>query len=384
MEPVIRPEAPRGQIASVQVLRALAALTVVFGHAQHDALVTAGRVGLAFARNHLLPWGAGVDLFFVISGFIMVHASAGLFGRPGAARTFLRRRLIRIVPLYWLLASAYLVLSQSFGGAGERAPLAPAGILASYLFWPLDLFGDGHPRPFYTLGWTLNYEMAFYALFAAFIALPRHAAILGVAVMLGLGVIAGAMLDPAATPLWFWSRPIVLEFVAGMGIAMLHQGGFRLARPAALALIALAFLALILDPMGAATKPMDWITPNDWLRLAAWGLPMAALMAGIVLRRDATPALPGHAISRFWIGLGDASYALYLAHPFALVALRKLWLAAGLHATLGLWPLVALMIAGSIALAFAVHRLIEMPIATMLRPRPAYPSRPSTGNASSR
>ena len=97
------------QIAVLQVLRAVAALTVVFGHAQHDALVSAMRAGQAFTRNHALPWGAGVDLFFVISGFIMVHASERLFGREGAARAFMLRRLIRIVPLYWLLATASAV-----------------------------------------------------------------------------------------------------------------------------------------------------------------------------------------------------------------------------------------------------------------------------------
>ncbi len=107
-------------IAVLQVLRAIAALTVVFGHAQHDALVSAMRAGQEFTRNHALPWGAGVDLFFVISGFIMVHASERLFGREGAAREFALRRLIRIVPLYWLLATAYFILASQFGREANR------------------------------------------------------------------------------------------------------------------------------------------------------------------------------------------------------------------------------------------------------------------------
>src|SRR5918994_6175272 len=94
--PLVQPPAvPR--LILVQALRGLAALSIAMLHALHEAELLAGAAGLAFAAPARVPWAAGVDLFFVISGLIMVHASAGLFGRAGARRVFLARRIARIV-----------------------------------------------------------------------------------------------------------------------------------------------------------------------------------------------------------------------------------------------------------------------------------------------
>ncbi len=183
----------RDQLARIQMFRALAALMVVFGHAQHHAILAAEKAGMSFRPSHMLPWEAGVDLFFVISGFIIVHASRGLFGQDGATRTFMLRRLIRIVPLYWLCANAYLLISRQFGSADSQIPQDGWGIVASYLFWPVDLFRDGHARPFYDLGWTLNYEMFFYFVFALSLGLRRQKAVLVVGSLMvavvGLGLL---------------------------------------------------------------------------------------------------------------------------------------------------------------------------------------------------
>ena len=87
------------KLVPVQVLRALAALSIAMLHAQHDAGTLAERLGQSFTPIDAFPWEAGVDVFFVISGFIMVHASAPLFGRAEARSTFLVRRVARIVPI---------------------------------------------------------------------------------------------------------------------------------------------------------------------------------------------------------------------------------------------------------------------------------------------
>ncbi|MBA4334995.1 MAG: hypothetical protein C0420_08825, partial [Methylobacterium sp.] len=97
-------------ILPIQVLRALAAFMVAVHHVQPDAAVLARLAGQPFAGSDLLPWMAGVDIFFVVSGFIMVHASASLFDRPGAPALFLKRRLVRIVPLYWAATTLFLLI----------------------------------------------------------------------------------------------------------------------------------------------------------------------------------------------------------------------------------------------------------------------------------
>lgn len=377
------PSSAATPLASVQILRALAALMVAFSHAQHDALVSANRAGVSFARSHLLPWDAGVDLFFVISGFIMVYASARHFGASGAAGSFLIRRSVRIIPLYWLLAGAYLVLASRFAGAGHLEQVGAAGAIASFLFWPFDVFRDGHARPFYDLAWTLNYEMFFYLVFACFLGLERIKALIGIALAMAALVFAGLLWPGAPLPFRFWMQPIILEFVLGMALAEAYLRGFTLPRAAAGLLILAGLAVLVLDPMGAATKPENWITPNDLIRLACWGLPMAAIMAGLLFA-DYRSAHAGP-LTRFGVALGDASYALYLSHPFVIILWRKIWLAFGLDRYLGFWPMVATTCALCVLAALVTYRILEKPMTRWLGARLVpQPSLPRAGKASSR
>lgn len=351
------------QIAYLQILRAVAALTVAFGHAQHDAKVQALKLGIGFERIYTLPWGAGVDLFFVISGFIMVYASERLFGQPGAAGDFFGRRLARIVPLYWLFLSAYLVLILQAAWAGTRELPGPTDVIASYAFFPTDPFGDGIPRPLLTLGWTLNYEMFFYAIFAMFIGLRRNRAVLGIGLVL-LGLVAlGTVFPPSKPALFFWTRPIVLEFGLGMALAVIFRGGITLPPLVRAALVAVALAILIVDPMRSGEQDFYWTTPNDVARLLSWGVPAALVVTAAVLGPQGRPS----GLQRAGIALGDASYALYLVHPFAIFGFRKLWLAAGWQAHLGLWPMVFLSLAISCLAALAAHRIIERPVTDRLQ-----------------
>ena len=348
------------QIEPIQILRAIAALTVVVGHAQTEALVAAAKHGAAFSPSHLLPWGAGVDLFFAISGFIMVVASERLFAAPGGAGTFVARRLKRIVPLYWLATTLYVAIEFA-----TRKHVGGLDLAASYLFWPRDVYGDGVPRPIYALGWTLQYEMLFYALFAAFIALPRRRCVLAVAMVLAAGVAAGRSWPLPAGPLAFWTQPIVLEFAFGMAIGLAWREGLRLPTWARAALTVAAIAALAFDGLDAAHKAVTWITPTDGTRVLAWGVPTAVLVAAAALgKRSGSPrALVG------LVALGDASYALYLVHPFVVLTLMRLYAAAGLAGPLGYWPFVGASLALAITAALAVHRWIELPAARALAPR---------------
>jgi peptidoglycan/LPS O-acetylase OafA/YrhL len=126
----------RHGIVSIQVLRAIAALMVVFGHAiglvQHSS-PTGSATLISTLR---LPTGAGVDLFFVISGFIMLTSSHKLFAQPGARVEFMRRRLIRIAPLYWACTHRY-ISGRNLIKDVELPSLA--AVLAFYFFIPTTL-----------------------------------------------------------------------------------------------------------------------------------------------------------------------------------------------------------------------------------------------------
>jgi len=356
--------APRGALASVQVLRGLAALTVALGHAQQAALQAAHDGGADFSRLNVLPWGAGVDLFFVISGFIMVYASERLFGQDGAAREFLTRRLIRIAPLYWGVLLVYVALHGLLGAAEHAGNITPMSLAASFAFLPYDTFRDGVPQPVYSLGWTLNYEMFFYVVFAAFLARSRVGAVARVTMVLVALVALGAMLSPQAAPLKTWTQPIVLEFVLGMGIALTMRAGVTIPSWARAALAALALAVLFLDPMGSSLQGEKWITPNDFARVASWGLPAAAIMAAATLGGAAWR--PAGRLAALAVLLGDASYALYLTHPFVVAAAQKLGQKLHVAGGASAWTLIAIELALCACVAIAVHLRLERPLTRRL------------------
>ncbi|TXM75396.1 acyltransferase [Methylobacterium sp. WL12] len=371
------------RLDGLQFLRAAAAVMVVLLHAELLVSLQAEARGLAMPRLTALPLGAGVDLFFVISGFVIVYASEPLFGAPGGAATFLRRRLLRIVPLYWFALALRLAVLLAFAAAGHAAAPSLADVATSYLFVPFDTrgFGPDYPFPILDLGWTLNYEMLFYLVFAGAMALAarttpsmtatarERAALAAVAVLAG-GVALAWLWPPALDQLRFWLRPIVLEFAAGVGLALLFRRGVRLGRAGGVLLcgLGLAVWATIdLSGFAGSDAPGNY----GWARTLVWGGGAVLVVAGVVLGDLRFDAPPFRAIAR----IGDASYALYLLHPFVFLAakaiLPRLPLGAGL-----LWPLALLLVAVSVAATEVFHRRVERPVLRWLQGGPRRPAAP--------
>ena len=188
----------------------------------HEAMSFGIAQDQTLAALEPFDFGVGVDVFFVISGFIMAYITADKFGRPGASGQFLTRRLIRLVPLYWLFTLAMLAAMVLVPGQLAHTALNPAHILASYLFIPwLDSTGLAHP--ILGLGWTLNYEMYFYVIFAVMLFLPRRIGLWSLAVLFCALALLHPAIDPAQVQLSFWTDPIILEFLFGIGLAMLGR-----------------------------------------------------------------------------------------------------------------------------------------------------------------
>ena len=160
--------------------------------------------GAAAPLNNLIVGVAGVDLFFVISGFVMVYASKSLFAQRGAPRIFFLRRLARIVPLYWAVTAAIVGYLLVVHGMAVLMTLhSPGSLVASFLFYPYPR-PDGLAVPVHALGWTLNYEMFFYVLFAVAIVLPRRAAVMAVTALFVTLVVIGRLFT-LPLPFAYWS-----------------------------------------------------------------------------------------------------------------------------------------------------------------------------------
>jgi exopolysaccharide production protein ExoZ len=334
---------------TIQALRAIAALLVVL---YHGFEMWALRVDPAAA---VWPNGAaGVDIFFVISGFVMVMASRRIAALSGGWRVFIAQRLARIVPLYWLVTSAKLVLVFAFAGLALRSNLGLDYVVRSYLFLPLADSG-GHFRPLLPVGWTLTFELLFYLLFA--LALALRVDVLRV-LLPGLGLVAiAALFRGASWPAWtMLFDTIVIEFIFGVVLARLLLRGWILPPVLATCCVVVGFALILTVTQGAQN-----------LRTLTWGLPALAIVAGAV-------SLEGRladAIPRWLLVLGDASYSIYLTHGFVVPAVGLAfvtlhWATASAEALAVLACLAASSIVG-----VAVYRAIERPIMRGLKRRPA-------------
>ena len=338
-------------LIGLQYLRGVAALMVVYFHAVGPVERLTGVV---------LPVSisaSGVDLFFVLSGCVMWLSTHGKAVGPGQ---FLLNRLVRIAPLYWILTLLVAGLALAAPGLLRSTAFDPAHLVASLLFlpWP-------NPRypglfPVIIPGWTLNYEMFFYAVFALMLPFRPAWRIAGVLAVLCGFVLAGRAVPPGPGAVAFYTNAIMLEFGLGVLVGALFTS--RLPVPPAAALAA-AMLGLgLLFALDGALPP-----------LLATGLPAALVVGGLALYERGA-AVPGFGPARH---LGDASYALYLSHPLALgfvaALLPKLGPAASTH-----WILVlAALMLGATLVGGLTYRFLERPATegarrlVRLRARPA-------------
>jgi len=352
----------------VQVLRGVASMLVLTGHVQARLIHSAAAVGLPVWTIPRFAGGFGVDLFFCISGFIMVVSSGRYFAAAAGWRHFLARRAIRLVPLYWFFTLAYLpvLLGGTHGFHGNL----PAALATSFAFIPYPGGGIGETGvfPVYSLGWSLNFEMFFYVLFATFLTLPRPRAVGGVVVTLCLLVLAGLIFRPSDPILSVWTAPILLEFGFGLGLGIAWLGPVRLPRLVCLLLAFMAVALLVADPQHLLIKPPGGTTPNDMHRVLGWGIPAATLLLSACFL-EKNSALGGVVIATLR-RLGDASYSLYLVHPMVLLIFTRLWTVlcpAEWAPRLTSWAALGLLLAvGSIFAAVVTHRWIEKPMTRWL------------------
>ena len=348
------PSVPAGRIRSVQALRAIAAGFVVVNHAT------------VLWQEKFDPgtpsWGngnAGVDLFFVISGFIMVVSSQRLRGATGGWRQFAALRLVRIVPLYWALTAAKLAAILADPAVALRTRPTAWNIVASFLFVPSrDAAGD--IRPVLPVGWTLSYEMLFYALFALALYCGIDALLVVAPAMCALAAASAAR--TSASPAWTTlADPIVLEFVFGVmvGQGFLRGRPSRNAAPYWLLLAAACLACLILIPISEQNNTM---VAYSLQRVVLWGLPATALLAtALGTERWLDRFLPA-----FLVKIGEASYSLYLVHGFVIPLAGWLIQATGL-ASGGEAHFVSVSLAMSIAAGLLMFAYIEAPVTAGLR-----------------
>lgn len=343
----------RPKLAWIQALRGIAVFLVVLTHARYFFLDTPT---WPLAEQLLRPGAMGVDLFFVISGFIMVYTTRHLTGKPRDAADFLLRRFARIWPLYALATVAWLTVDhRGFGWLSNWPPFK--ALLLSLSFQPVDLEKPLYFSASLPLGWTLNFEMYFYLVFGLCLLAGRlrWLALAGWILLtvvllpafkrdLTLDVLTNFRFPIAYLNLM--TNPIILEFLAGVAIGWLYlQDWFVLRSPAVAR--HLAFLALCLAVWAGWSGVVDFHGPTKWGAVAAL-MVLALALAGKTV--ELVP--PGVLV---W--LGTISFSLYLTHTTTQLLVTRAVQALGgdVHG----WSHVLLSTALAISVAAAVHHYLE-------------------------
>ncbi|AQS64695.1 hypothetical protein AGRHK599_LOCUS3459 [Rhizobium rhizogenes] len=343
-------------IYNLQILRAFAAIMVFFYHSEiywKDILPSTWFFGLGLA---------GVDIFFVLSGFIMAATTAS---RDITASSFLSHRIFRVVPLYWIITLFFTFLFLSGFNPVGVTELTPEYFLKSLFFIPF--LRSGAAEPIVTVGWTLNYEIFFYLIFSICLLIPRiqlrHPAV-AILILITLLPRFFGFQNFYAT---YYGNPIILEF--GFGIACYHCLAWmeKTCEPNRILPFAAAFLALSLVFLLAPAFTFSGTGASSYfsafVRPFTWGLASFFIVLSAVSLERA-----GHIWRRFgFIEIGNASYSIYLIHGLMLHGASKVAkilssdpLTFALVTTIG-----ALVL--SIAAGLIMFRYVEAPLNKSLR-----------------
>jgi exopolysaccharide production protein ExoZ len=331
------------KIANLQALRGIAVLLVLLRHIS----VMENKYDL---HDSFMPefWNAGtcgVDLFFVISGFIMVTISLGRHQMRGAFREFLYRRATRIYPLYWIFSLVVfgVWLAQPDwvnGGSTQQVDL-----IGSLLLLPRAL------PPLLGQGWTLVHELYFYLFFAFGLLLPQRRLPLflgawAMTVVLGWVLILPGATAPAIRILF---HPLTAEFLLG-AVSALFIRRTNLWAGLAFFMAGSGALSVLLASPGSETPSA--------MSIVVRGLVMAAVVHGAVaIERGGRILLP-----RFLGGIGEAAYSIYLSHILVISAVGRLWTPVA-QPGLGDNVFIAIiMVAAALGFGFGCHHFLELPL----------------------
>jgi peptidoglycan/LPS O-acetylase OafA/YrhL len=362
-------------LINIQFLRFAAALLVVLYHASSHVRATGVDQGMLFAAGEAVGF-AGVDIFFVISGFIMLYTTTDEKG-TGSSIQFMKRRLARIYSGYWPFFFAAMAVFYW----ARPGHFANADLLQSFALWPQPL-----PHVLLDVSWTLTYEMYFYLLFSALVLVGlrlRTAFVLGMLVLtLGFNIYRHWIAQGFSTEnlylLGFFDQfltsPFLAEFFAGALLASWLKPDCSRFGWLVLGLGALGFACagwVNVTVFDGGVEQGFFVVP----RVLMFGIPSTLLVAGLVLLERSGHVAP----FKFSLLAGGASYALYLCHTLFFIAAMKM----GAHSAMSHYSafqvqviyllFVSLIVAFSIAHYHWAEKPLHRLFKKMLRVRPGNP-----------
>jgi peptidoglycan/LPS O-acetylase OafA/YrhL len=350
-------EPARTNYRNIQGLRAIAALMVLASHLFWDIVP----MRTHWAKVWFVSVGpSGVDIFFVISGFIIYHvtrrsaAQVAVVGRMGVFREFALKRFIRIYPLYWIVFAAAAVM---------MIWLPPASSFVKKPQIELLLLVNSIPNFRVQAAWTLTFEVYFYAVTAlSMLLFPKriHTGLIAWFAVVGTVSVLATLLG-LNIPLDYVFAPLVLEFMLGIGVGMLIECGEHRFRLPAL-VIGVTWLLIGSVPMHAdgGRAALFYL-----LRLGCWGMPAALIVYGMAAfelgRARVVPA---------WLQyLGNASFSIYLWHAVVFIGVAAVFDRLGWVGMVNRSILALAMGLIGLGVGLASYHVLEKPLLRLLGKR---------------
>jgi peptidoglycan/LPS O-acetylase OafA/YrhL len=338
----------RRVLYNLHLLRVIAALGVVYFH-------TTSTAGLK------LDWDVGsrgVDVFFVISGFIIAYIGSG---KP---EHFFRRRLIRIVPFYWAATLCVFAVAAVAPHIFRTTTANVPHLLSSLAFIPRLNTTTGEMMPTLLLGWSLNFEMFFYVLFALSLRISPHRAPLITVGWIVAFVLAIHAIASNNDVMNFYARPIVLEFCFGVGVYFIFQWCSE--RKDALAKLPLKIPLVIVFVGGLVALACIEEYWKDVPRWTSAGIPsFFIVLSALLLERIYGLATKNKLIYL----LGESSYIIYLVHPYIVFSVLRLAIKDADLPVPALVGVILALLALTSAISVAIHVWFEKPVMAFLRKR---------------
>ncbi|MEP1231073.1 MAG: acyltransferase [Litorimonas sp.] len=343
------------RLSSVQALRGLAACLVMVSHLWV--------IEQKYSPDQILgAWAdfgqLGVDLFFSISGFIMVYVTWSVTRNPIQARRFLLARIFRIYPIYWLISSVLLGLWIIRPDIVFSTTSTDPNILKSFLLLP------DKQAPLLAVGWTLIHEMFFYIVFAFSLLFPRKALLPILAVWSLITWLGYTLINHnASAEFALIFSPLNFEFILG------------------------ACAAWVFKSAKHPNAKLQWAKVSLWLACVLWiGLALLALLnngtmplshasralvfsvpAALTLYAFASANSAGYSAPRWAVSIGDYSYGLYLTHVLTLSLLGRIWQMFAVDGPLDNIAALIIMSLASIAVSAVLWTFIEAPLMTVFK-----------------
>jgi exopolysaccharide production protein ExoZ len=343
-------------IQNIQALRGIAVLLVVLFHL---VIIEQKYGGSKTILPDFLKFGMfGVDLFFVISGFVMATITRGKFQNTNQAIRFLYHRVSRIYPTYWVYS--FLVLGIFFFNPllVNSSQGNEVNVLASFLLIPSETL------PLVMVGWTLIHEMYFYLVLFFILLFNQEknfykAMLLWVVVVIVVDVTL-ELNSPLARLVF---NPLTIEFVLGCFLAIhFYHENYKPFKGGLLLFVALVGFMAAIYGQNIYHHSTGYIDPEGWWRILIYGVPSLLIVFSCV-----NAERNGFVIHSSLITIGDASYSIYLSHVLTLSAAGRIWGIFSSDLSWGNYVIIVILLVLAILVGILSYRYVEKPLLTYSR-----------------